>query len=147
MIYGAHALIYSRLPAEARAVLNKLLSSNKVYAWGGWTIFALPPAEIAVHPTDGAPRHDLYLMCQDIEETIQELRSEGVTFSKPVSEERWGRTTAIALPGGGELGLYQPRHPTALQRPSATGRTSRAGSTAARKKAPAKASKARASRR
>jgi len=120
MIFGAHAIVYSRAPGEARALLEKILDSNKVDAGGGWMIFALPPAEIAVHPTDGAPRLDLYLMCQDIERTIGELREKGVKFSRAVSEESWGRVCAIALPGGGELGLYQPRHPTALARPSAS---------------------------
>jgi len=119
MIFGAHAIVFSRMPEEARALLEKILGGSKVDAGGGWIILALPPAEIAVHPTDGAPRLDLYLMCQDIQETIGELRAKGVKFSRAVSEESWGRYCAIALPGGGELGLYQPRHPTALARPRA----------------------------
>jgi hypothetical protein len=130
MIYGAHALVFSRAPKEARALLEKILASNKVDAGGGWTIFALPPAEVGVHPTDGAPRIDLYLMCQDIEQTIKELREKGVKFSRAVSEESWGRYSAIALPGGGDLGLYQPRHPTALTKPTTASRArgkSRAG--------------------
>ena len=119
MIYGAHALVYSRAPAEARALLEKVLGTTRVDAGEGWLIFALPPSEIAVHPTDGAPRIDLYLMCQDIEKTILELREKGVKFSKPVHDESWGRVTAIALPDGGELGLYQPRHASPVARPSA----------------------------
>ncbi len=119
MIYGAHALVYSRQPDEARALLEKILDTRKVDAGGGWLIFALPPAEIAVHPTDGSPGIDLYLMCQDIEETILQLRAEGVKFSRPVREVSWGRVSAIALPGGGELGLYQPRHASPLPRPKA----------------------------
>jgi len=122
MIYGAHALVYSRQPEEARVLLDKILGTTKVDAGGGWVIFALPPAEIAVHPTDGAPSIDLYLMCQDIEETILELREKGVTFSKPVREVSWGRVCAIALPGGGELGLYQPRHASPLSRPAGAAR-------------------------
>jgi hypothetical protein len=118
MIFGAHALVFSRAPAETRELLEKILASQKVNAGGGWTIFALPPAEIGVHPTDGTPRLDLYLMCQDIEKTILELREKGVKFSRAVSEESWGRFCAIAIPGGGELGLYQPRHPVALARPA-----------------------------
>ncbi len=121
MIYGAHALVYSRAPGEARALLEKILGTTKVDAGGGWLIFALPPAEIAVHPTDGAPGIDLYLMCQDIEKTILELREKGVKFSRPVREVSWGRVTAIALPGGGELGLYQPRHATPLAKPRSAG--------------------------
>jgi len=134
MIYGAHALVYSRAPGETRAILEKVLEgTKKVDAGGGWMIFALPPAEIAVHPTDGAPGIDLYLMCQDIEKTITELREKGVTFSRAVSEESWGRVSAIALPGGGELGLYQPRHATPLGRPPArAGAKSRAGPSASR---------------
>jgi len=123
MIYGAHALVYSRQPDEARMLLDKILGTRNVDAGGGWLIFALPPAEIAVHPTDGAPGIDLYLMCQDIEKTILELREKGVTFSKPVREVSWGRVSAIALPGGGELGLYQPRHPSPLSRPAAAARS------------------------
>ncbi len=131
MIYGAHALVYSRAPGEARALLDKILGTKKVDAGGGWLIFALPPAEIAIHPTDGAPGIDLYLMCKDIEETILELRAKGVKFSQPVREVSWGRVCAIALPGGGELGLYQPRHATPLERP----RAARAGGKSAAKAA------------
>ncbi len=119
MIYGAHAFVYSRAPQEARELLNTILGTTTVDAGGGWLIYALPPSEIAVHPTDGAPRIDLYLMCQDIEATILELREKGVKFSKPVQEVSWGRVCAIALPGGGELGLYQPRHASPVDRPSA----------------------------
>ena len=132
MIFGAHALVFSRAPGETRELLEKVLGSNKVDAGGGWTIFALPPAEIGVHPTDGTPRLDLYLMCQDIEKTILELREKGVKFSRPVSEESWGRYCAIAIPGGGELGLYQPRHPMALSRPAGAGGKTRGASSGAR---------------
>jgi hypothetical protein len=117
MIYGAHALVYSRAPQEARTLLATILGTATVDAGGGWLIFALPPSEIAIHPTDGAPGIDLYLMCQDIEKTILELREKGVKFSRPVHDERWGRISAIALPGGGELGIYQPRHASPLSRP------------------------------
>jgi len=119
MIFGAHAIIFSKAPTEARELLKSVLGSHSVDAGGGWLIFALPPAEIAVHPTDGAPKNQLYLMCEDIEETIAELRAKGVKFTQAVRDESWGRVSAIALPDGGELGLYQPRHPTAFARPSA----------------------------
>jgi hypothetical protein len=122
MIFGAHAIIYSKAPQEARELLKTVLGSRSVDAGGGWLIFALPPAEIAVHPTDGASGFQLYLMCQDLEATITELRAKGVKFSQAVQEASWGRLSAIALPGGGELGLYQPRHPTTLARPSAASR-------------------------
>jgi len=142
MIYGAHALVFSRAPGEARALLEKILDGNTVDAGGGWLIFALPPAEIAVHPTDEAPRTDLYLMCQDIEKTVEELREKGVTFSRAIKEVSWGRVTAVALPGGGELGLYQPRHQTALARPPAGARAGAKAGAGAGKKARA-ASKSR----
>ena len=151
MIYGAHALVYSRAPGEARAILQKILGTTKVDAGGGWLIFALPPSEVAVHPTDGAPGIDLYLMCQDIEETILELREKGVTFSRPISEASWGRICAIALPGGGELGLYQPRHPSPLGRPAASSKNGsrKAASRAKRKNrtAGSRAPRARTARR
>jgi hypothetical protein len=138
MIYGAHALVFSRAPEEARELLQTILGTQTVDAGGGWLIHALPPSEIAVHPTDGAPGIDLYLMCQDIEKTILELREKGVKFSKPVSEEKWGRVCAIALPGGGELGLYQPRHASPVARPSAA--------TPAARKRPVAASRGRSGR-
>lgn len=122
MIFGAHAILFSRSPQEVRELLKIVLGTHSVDAGGGWLIFALPPAEIAVHPADGAPAQQLYLMCEDIEKTITELRAKGIRFTKAVSDESWGRLTAIALPGGGELGLYQPRHVTSFARPSASAR-------------------------
>jgi len=124
MIYGAHALLFSRAPDQVRTLLDIVLGTAAVDAGGGWLIFALPPSEIAVHPTDGPPRTDLYLMCQDIEATILQLREKGVKFSKPVQDVSWGRVTAIALPDGGELGLYQPRHASPVPRPGAAARAS-----------------------
>ncbi len=114
MIIGAHALIYSNAPEEARKLLAKILGSRTVDAGGGWTIMALPPAEIAVHPSNGVPTQELFLMCDNLERTMEELRGTGVAFSQPVQEASWGSFTTIALPGGGSLGLYQPRHPTAI---------------------------------
>jgi hypothetical protein len=134
MIFGAHAIIFSKAPEEARALLKNVLGSRPVDAGGGWLIFALPPAEIAVHPTDGAPEHQLYLMCEDIEATITELRAKGISFTQAVRDVSWGRVTAIALPGGGELGLYQPRHEMAIARPSAAGRAKSRKTKAASKK-------------
>ncbi len=85
----------------------------------GWLIFAMPPAELAVHPTEEEFRCELYLMCDDLEATMAALRRKEVEFTRPVSDQGWGLVTAIKIPGGGELGLYQPRHPTALPaRPS-----------------------------
>src|SRR5256885_2427084 len=114
MITGAHAVIFSNAAEEVRAFLRDVLGFPAVDAGGGWWVFALPPAELAVHPAEGEGLHELYLMCDDLEATIAELGAKGVRF-KPVSEQRWGRLTALTLPGGSELGLYQPRHPTAVQ--------------------------------
>ena len=115
MINGAHAVIFSRDAEALRAFLRDTLGFPSVDAGGGWLIFALPPAELAAHPTEGDVHHELYLMCDDIEATVAELTGKGVEFTGPVSDEGFGLVTAIKLPGGGELGLYEPRHPTALQ--------------------------------
>jgi catechol 2,3-dioxygenase-like lactoylglutathione lyase family enzyme len=115
MITGLHAILFSPGPDEVRAFLRDVLGFDSVDAGGGWLIFAAPPAELAAHPADGgAAHHELYLMCDDIEATVAELRAKGVEVVRPVTDERWGLLTAIALPGGGELGLYEPRHPTAI---------------------------------
>jgi hypothetical protein len=111
MITGAHAIIYSDAADEVRAFLRDSLGFASVDAGGGWLIFALPPAEVAVHPTDGEGRHELYLMCDDIDATMAELTAKGVEVS-PVSDQGWGRLTWLTLPGGGRLGLYQPQHAT-----------------------------------
>jgi hypothetical protein len=115
MIIGAHALIYSTAPEETRKVLAKILGSRTVDAGGGWLIMALPPSEIAVHPTDAGPSQELYLMCDDLAKTVGELRAAGVLVSRKVTRARWGKSTTIELPGGGKLGLYEPTHPTALR--------------------------------
>ena len=115
MINGAHAVIFTKDAEALRGFLRDTLGFPGVDAGGGWLIFALPPAELAAHPTDGDGHHELYLMCDDIEATVEELTGKGVEFTGPVSDEGFGLMTAIKLPGGGELGLYEPRHPTPLQ--------------------------------
>lgn len=111
MITGAHAIVYS-LDADAdRAFFRDVLGFPSVDAGGGWLIFALPPAELAAHPADAGGRHELYLMCDEIESTVAELQAKGVEFTAPVSDEGFGLLTSLKLPGGGELGLYEPRHP------------------------------------
>lgn len=117
MITGIHALIYSPDAARVRALLRDVIGWPAVDAGGGWPIFALPPAEVAVHPVDDAgdaPSQELYLMCDNLDATIAELEAKGVELARPITNQAWGASTAIKLPGGGELGLYQPRHPTAL---------------------------------
>src|SRR5262244_3896877 len=108
-----HAIVFSPDAAKVRAFFADVLDLPSVDAGGGWLVFALPPAELAVHPTDGNGRHELYLMCDDINTTVAELKEKGVEFTEPVSDQGWGLLTGFALPGGGTLGLYEPRHPTA----------------------------------
>jgi catechol 2,3-dioxygenase-like lactoylglutathione lyase family enzyme len=112
VITGAHAIVYSRDADADRAFFRDVLELPSVDAGHGWLIFALPPAELATHPTDGAGSHELYLMCDDIHATAADLERKGVQFSGPIAEERWGSVTAIRLPGGGSLGLYEPKHPS-----------------------------------
>ena len=113
MITGAHTILYSSDADADRAFLRDVLGFPHVDAGGGWLIFAAPPSELAVHPTDDAPRHELMLMCDDVHATVAELSAKGVEFTSGVQELRWGRLTSLRLPGGGELGRYEPLHPTA----------------------------------
>jgi catechol 2,3-dioxygenase-like lactoylglutathione lyase family enzyme len=128
MIIGAHVLLYSEKPEADRAFFRDVLGFRAVDAGGGWLIFALPPAEAALHPVDNPVkggkrrllhhrnhllRAVLYVMCDDLKALMQSLKAKKVKCS-PVEEERWGLKTTIQLPSGGELGLYQPKHPTAL---------------------------------
>ncbi|QNS05483.1 VOC family protein [Streptomyces xanthii] len=112
MINGAHVILYSRDAAADRAFLRDVLGYAYVDAGEGWLVFRLPPAEAAVHPAD-SPAHELYLMCDDITATFAELTAKGVEFTEPVTDAGWGVKTTLRLPGGGDLGLYQPRHATA----------------------------------
>jgi len=115
MITGLHAIIYSEDADKVRAFLRDVLGLKSVDAGHGWLIFAAPPAELAAHPTESGekPHHQLYLMCDDLKATMKGLESKGVKLGA-VNEARWGSITSIHLPGGSELGLYQPKHPTAL---------------------------------
>jgi catechol 2,3-dioxygenase-like lactoylglutathione lyase family enzyme len=113
MIFGAHVIVYSQDAAADRAFFREVLEFPCVDAGHGWLIFALPPAELAVHPAEGSERHELYLMCDDLKAEISALGKKGVACSD-VQEARWGSIVKIRLPGGGEVGLYQPSHPTAL---------------------------------
>lgn len=111
MINGAHVILYSQDAEADRAFIRDVLGFSGVDAGGGWLIFQLPPAEVAVHPAE-APSHELYLMCDDLEKTLAELAARKVTVSEP-QDEGWGIRAMVTLPGGGELGVYQPRHPIA----------------------------------
>ncbi len=115
MITGAHVILYSSDAEADRAFLRDLLDTTTVDAGGGWLILALPPAEVAVHPTDGPAQHELYLLCDDIEATHAELTARGVVVVGAISDEGWGRVITIRLPSGGPLGIYEPRHPVAAR--------------------------------
>ncbi|GAA1597312.1 hypothetical protein GCM10009789_59070 [Kribbella sancticallisti] len=113
MINGAHVIIYSQDAEADRVFLRDVLGYTHVDAGRGWLTFKLPPAEVAVHPTDGRESHELFLMCDDITQTVADLTARGVEFPDPPQEQGWGILTTIRLPGGGNLGLYQPHHETA----------------------------------
>jgi catechol 2,3-dioxygenase-like lactoylglutathione lyase family enzyme len=110
MISGAHIVLFTDAVESTRDFLRDALQLPAVDAGGGWLIFALPPAEVAVHPADQAS-HELYLMCDDLQATIVRLKDAGATFG-PVREERWGRITMMTMPGGAQLPIYQPSHPS-----------------------------------
>jgi catechol 2,3-dioxygenase-like lactoylglutathione lyase family enzyme len=114
VINGSHIILYSRDAEADRAFFAQVLGLRHVDAGGGWRIFALPPAEAAMHPAEGATSHELFFMCDDIEETIADLSAKGAEFTSGISDERWGRLTTLRLPGGSEVGLYEPRHRTAI---------------------------------
>ena len=109
MITGAHAIIYSRQPDADRALLRDVLGLSHVDVGGGWLIFGLPPSEVAVHPSDSNDVHELYFMCDDIEAFAREMSARNVACG-PVLNRGWGLLVEMGLPGGGKIGVYQPRH-------------------------------------
>lgn len=113
MISGSHVIVYSRDADADRSFFRDVLNLSSVDAGGGWLIFALPPAEVALHPGKN-DQHELYLMCDDLPATMKKLKARGILCDKP-TEQPWGILTAIRLPGGGRLGLYEPKHPTAIR--------------------------------
>ncbi|MEY2517122.1 MAG: hypothetical protein QOJ89_4480 [bacterium] len=114
MITGVHAVIYTTDAEADRAFFRDVLGFASVDAGGGWLIFELPPAELAAHPHETGGGHELFLMCDDVHATVQELHAKGVELAREISDQGWGLVTAIALPGGETLGLYEPRHPSPL---------------------------------
>ena len=110
MITGAHAVVFTRDAEATRAFFRDVLGFPSVDAGGGWPIFSVPPAELAVHPAD-RPGIGLYLMCDDLDATMRSVVERNVQVGEP-SEQAWGRVTTIVLPGGTEIGLYEPRHPS-----------------------------------
>jgi catechol 2,3-dioxygenase-like lactoylglutathione lyase family enzyme len=119
VIAGAHTIIFAEDAERARGFLHDVLGFEGVDAGEGWLIFALPPGELAVHPGSGWGRgpghHALFLMCHDIERTVAELERKGVEFVSPIEDEGWGRIAHFKIPGAGEIGLYEPSHPSPLQ--------------------------------
>jgi catechol 2,3-dioxygenase-like lactoylglutathione lyase family enzyme len=110
-----HAIVFSSEAEKVRAFFADVLGMPSVDAGGGWLIFAMPPAELAVHPADGDSHHELYLMCDNIQATLAELRARGVEVARGVSDQGWGLLAAIRLPDGSEFPIYEPRHPSPLQ--------------------------------
>ncbi|MGH2401615.1 MAG: VOC family protein [Candidatus Limnocylindria bacterium] len=119
MITGMHAILYSTDADATRAFLRDVLELSWVDRGDGWLIFAMPPAELAAHPAN-APRHELFLLCDDVHVTVEALKAKGVEVTAPISDEGWGLLTAIAVPGAGSIGLYQPRHDSPLSSLSAS---------------------------
>ena len=111
MIIGAHSINYSKDPEADRAFLRDVLKLPNVDVGGGWLIFGLPPAELAVHPSEENDVHEFYFMCDDVQAFIADMKSRGVVCG-PIHDQPWGQLTQIVLPGGGKLGVYQPRHPS-----------------------------------
>lgn len=111
MINAVHSILFARDADAARAFFSDVLELESVDAGGGWLIFALPPAELAVHPTEGDPQHELYLMTDDLAGTLERLRERGVGVAAEPSDEGWGVLASIEVPGFGPVGLYEPRHP------------------------------------
>ncbi len=116
MITGAHIILYSKDPEGDRAFFRDVLNFPAVDAGHGWLIFALPPAEAAFHPSEKNDLHELHFTCHDLQATMAALKAEKVECG-PVQELQWGSLTTVSLPGGGKLGLYKPKHPTATWLP------------------------------
>jgi len=121
MITGAHSIIYSKKSEEDRAFLKDVLQFPYVDVGHGWLIFGLPPSEVAVHPSEKGGTHELYLMCDDIEAFVADMKKRGIA-TDPVENQGWGLLSNVTLPGGGKLGVYQPRH----ARPKSPGGASKA---------------------
>ena len=145
MIIGAHSIIYSTSPDGDRAFLRDVLKLTNVDVGDGWLIFGLPPAEVAVHPSDKNDLHEFYLMCDDVEALVAEMKKSDIAC-EPVQNQGWGLLTHLTLPGGGQLGIYQPRH--ARPKPMGTGKSAKKSQKkAAKKPASGTANEARKTKR
>ena len=143
MIHGAHVIIHSKDAEADRAFFRDVLKYRFADAGHGWQIFALPPAEVALHPSDENDVHELYLMCRDVHELIAEMKSKGIETT-PVHEERWGLLTRVTLPSGSKLGIYQPKHASPLDTRAQAPRKRPAKKTMPKKKKGATKAKRRA---
>jgi catechol 2,3-dioxygenase-like lactoylglutathione lyase family enzyme len=114
MIHGAHVIVFSKDAEADRAFFRDVLGYQFADAGHGWLIFALPPAEVAVHPSDANDVHELYFMCDDVHAFMASMKARNVACS-PVDEQRWGSITRMSLPGGGKIGVYQPKHASPLK--------------------------------
>jgi hypothetical protein len=148
MIIGAHSIIYSRNAEADRAFLRDVLKLPNVDVGEGWLIFGLPPSEVAVHPSSKNSLHEFYLMCADVEAFVAEMGKRSIACA-PVADQGWGLLTQITLPGGGKLGVYQPRHarPKAMSLPGAGGAGRKTAKKAAGKKAAGKTAARKAARK
>jgi hypothetical protein len=146
MIIGAHSIIYSTKPADDRAFLRDVMGMPHVDVGDGWLIFGLPPAEVAVHPSSKNDLHEFYLMCDDVDAFVAAMKKRQVACA-PVQDMGWGRLTQVTLPGGGKLGVYEPRHarPAAMTpaRTTSSAAARKPSSAAARKPAVARTAPAR----
>ena len=115
MISGMHVILFSRHAERLRQFLGDVLQLPSVDAGEGWPIFAAPPTEIAVHPTEDEPEHEVFLMCDDVNVVVARLAERGIQTDGPVEDRGWGLSTTLILPGGERIGLYEPRHPSPLR--------------------------------
>jgi catechol 2,3-dioxygenase-like lactoylglutathione lyase family enzyme len=121
MLIGVHVVIYTKDAEADRAFFQNILGFRSVDAGHGWMIFGVPAAEVAFHPHDQNNKHEMFFICDDLKTEVAALEKRGVRFGE-ISEERWGSRTKLLLPGGGEVALYEPKHPIALEKPSKTRR-------------------------
>ena len=131
MIIGVHSIIFSTNPDGDRAFFRDVLKLTHVDVGDGWLIFGLPPAEVAVHPSDKNDVHEFYFMCDDVEALVAEMKKSDIAC-EPVQNQGWGLLTHLTLPGGGRLGIYQPRH--ARPKPMGTGKSAKKSQKKAAKK-------------
>jgi catechol 2,3-dioxygenase-like lactoylglutathione lyase family enzyme len=121
MITGMHVLLFSRHAEAVQKFFGEVLGLRSVDAGEGWPIFAAPPTELAVHPTDDEPEHEVYLICDDVRAMVEKLAARGIETDGPIADRGWGLVTTLVLPGGERLGLYEPRHASPLSAVRAEG--------------------------